>query len=143
MHMTGTLTKSEDYVEADIDALEISIQKCYAMLMKIAGMKGCTNYFHLLGSGHIIWLTRGYGNLWRWRNEGVESLNETLSLRYNKFNNRGGNKGNSKNKDIKEKCHPFQILGAWMARLTMWQFRLGGGALFVADIGENDDDYDM
>jgi hypothetical protein len=24
-------------------------------------MKACTNYFHLLGSGHVIWLTRRYG----------------------------------------------------------------------------------
>jgi hypothetical protein len=74
------------------------------------------------------------------RNEGVEGQNGTLSLRYNKFNNRGGNKGNSKNKDIKAKCHPFQVLGAWMARLTMWLLGMGE-ALFVADIGENDDDY--
>ncbi len=109
VHMTKTLTKSEDYVEADIDALEIRIENCYAALMQIAGMKGCTNYFHLLGSGHIILLTRRYGNLWRWRNEGAESQNGTLSLRYNKFNNRGGKKGNSMNKDIKKKCHPFQV----------------------------------
>ena len=139
VHMVETLTTSVDYVTADIDALELRIEKCYRSLMKIAGMKGCTNYFHLLGSGHIIWLTRIYGNLWRMRNEGVESQNGTLSLRYNKFNNRGGNKGNSKNKEIKAKCHPFQVLGAWMARLTMWQLGLGE-ALFVADTGENDDD---
>ena len=148
VHMVETLTKSEDYAPADIDALELRIEKCYGSLMKIAGMKGCTNYFHLLGSGHIIWLTRRYGNLWRMRNEGVEGQNGTLSLRYNKFNNRGGNKGNSKNKDIKAKCHPFQVLGAWMARLTMWQLGLGE-ALFVADIGDdaegdvdNDDDWE-
>ncbi len=139
VNMVETLIKSEDYSTADIDALELRIEKCYGSLMKIAGMKGCTNYFHLLGSGHIIWLTRIYGNLWRMRNEeDVEGQNGTLSLRYNKFNNRGGNKGNSKNKDIKAKCHSFQVLGAWMARLTMWQVGLGE-ALFVADIGDNDD----
>ncbi len=85
MHMVETLTKSEDYATADIDALELRIEKCYGSLMKIAGMKGCTNYFHLLGSARI------YGNLRRMRNEGVEGQNGTLSLRYNKFNNRGGN----------------------------------------------------
>ena len=42
------------------------------------------------------------------------------------------------NKDIKQKCFPFQVLGAWMARLTMWQLGLGE-ALFVADIGCDDD----
>jgi hypothetical protein len=136
--MIETLTKSEDYVGDEIDELDEKITKCYAMLMKIAGMKGCTNYFHLLGSGHVIWFTRRYGNLWRWRNEGAESQNSVLSLRYNKFNNRGGNKGNSLNKDIKEKCFPFQVLGAWMARLTMWHLGLGEG-LFNADIGDDDE----
>jgi hypothetical protein len=101
--MMATITKSEDFSMEEIDTLEETIKKCYAMLMKVAGMKACTNYFHLLGSGHVIWLTRAYGNLWRWRNEGAEAQNSALSLRYNKFNNRGGNKGNSANKDVKEK----------------------------------------
>ena len=52
--MIETLTKSEDYVGDEIEELDDKITKCYAMLMKIAGMKGCTNYFHLLGSGHVI-----------------------------------------------------------------------------------------
>jgi len=147
-HMIEMLTRSIDFDENDIDALEMRIEKCYTMLVKISGMKGCTNYFHYLGSGHIIWLTKRYGNLWRWRNEGVEGKNSTLSLRYNKFNNRGGNKGNYKDKELQQKCFPFQVLGAWMARLTMWQLGLGD-ALFEADIGEdvtiimNDDEDNM
>jgi hypothetical protein len=96
-------------------------------------MKAVTNYFHYLGSGHIIWLTKKYGNLWRFRNEGAESQNSTLSLRYNKFNNRGGNKGNNKDKTKNEKCQPFQVLGSWMARLTMWHLGLAD-ALFVSDV---------
>jgi hypothetical protein len=133
----ATLTKSEDFTKEEMDTLEDTITKGYAMLMKVAGMKACTNYFHLLGSGHVIWLTRRYGNLWRWRNEGAEAQNSVLSLRYNKFNNRGGNKGNSANKDVKEKCFPFWVLGAWMARLTMWQLGFGK-ALFEADIGDGE-----
>jgi hypothetical protein len=130
-----TLTMSEDYTSEDMATLDVTITKCYAALMKVAGMKACTNYFHLLGSGHVMRLTRRYGNLWRWRNEGAEGQNCVLSLRYNKFNNRGGNKANSANKDIKEKCFPFQVLGAWMARLTMWQLGLGE-ALFQGGIGD-------
>ena len=136
--MLAFLTKSEDYEPSNINALDATITKCYKVLIKIAGIKACTNYFHLLGSGHVVWLTKQYGNLWRWRNEGAESQNGVLSLRYNKFNNRGGNKGNSADKDIKQKCFPFQVLGAWMARLTMWQLGLGE-ALFGADIGSDDD----
>jgi hypothetical protein len=41
--MIEILTKSEDYVGDEIDDLDEKITKCYAILMKIAGMKGCTN----------------------------------------------------------------------------------------------------
>jgi hypothetical protein len=72
-------------------------------------------------------MTRLHGNLWRFRNEGVEGLNGALSLRYNKFNNKGGNKGSSKDKLNKpnRKCWAFEVLGSWMARLCMWQLGLG------------------
>ncbi len=119
VNVIGKLTKSEDYSSEGVDNLEREIDKFYVMLLKVAGSKGITNYFSYLESGHIVWLARRYGNLWCWWCEGVESQNEALSLRYNKFNNRGGNKGNSKDKTIKVKCRPFQILGSWIARLTI------------------------
>jgi hypothetical protein len=122
-----TLTKSLEYEPEDIEELEHNIDVAYVKLMAIAGIQGVTNYFHYLGSGHIVWLIRIYGNIWRYRNEGVEGLNGTLSLRYNKFNNKGGNKGSSKNKsDVPNgKCRAFEVLGSWMARLCMWQLGLG------------------
>ena len=133
VHAIAQLTSSVEYTPADIDELGDRLDKCYKYVLKVAGIRAVTNYFHYLGSGHLLWLTKRYGNLWRWRNEGVEGQNGTLSLRYNKFNNRGGNKGNSKNKDIKLKCQPFQVLGSWMARVTMWQLGLGD-ALFHSEV---------
>jgi hypothetical protein len=62
--------------------------------------------------------------MWRHRNQGVEGMNGVLSLRYNKFNNRGGNKGRSKD-GINEKCEAFEVLGSSMSRLIMWQLGLG------------------
>ena len=54
-------------------------------LLEIAGIEGLTNYFHYFGSGHIIWMTRIHGNLWRHRNEGVEGMNGVLSLRVKSY----------------------------------------------------------
>ena len=121
------LTRSTDFEPSDMDKLEAHIDAAYTTLIAIAGMEGVTNYFHYLGSGHIMWMTRLHGNLWRFRNEGVEGLNGTLSLRYNKFNNKGGNKGSSKDQINKPngKCWAFEVLGSWMARLCMWQLGLG------------------
>ena len=117
------LTKSEEYKPGEVDILEGYIERAYKHLLQIAGIEGLTNYFHYFGSGHIVWLTRTYGNLWRYRNEGVESMNGVLSLRYNKFNNRGGNKGSNLDGN-NEKCDAFEVLGSWMARLIMWQLGL-------------------
>jgi hypothetical protein len=138
VHAIELMTKSVDYVVADIDTLEGYIDRAYQKLLQIAGIEGLTNYFHYFGSGHIVWMTRIHGNLWRHRNEGVEGMNGVLSLRYNKFNNRGGNKGRSKD-GINEKCEAFEVLGSWLSRLIMWQLGLGD-KIFVQEDGSKADD---
>jgi hypothetical protein len=118
------LTCSEDYTENTIATLVSHMETSYTTwIQDIAGIKGVTNYFHYYGSGHILWLIRRYGNLWRYRNEGVESLNGILSLRYNKFNNKGGHKNSSKGEE--KVCSEFEVLGAWMERVSMWVLGLG------------------
>ena len=138
VHAIELMTKSVDYKPGEIDVLEGYIDRAYTKLLEIAGIEGLTNYFHYFGSGHIIWLTRIHGNLWRHRNEGVEGMNGVLSLRYNKFNNRGGNKGRSKDGN-NEKCEAFEVLGSWMSRLIMWQLGLGD-AIFAEDAMDAPDD---
>jgi hypothetical protein len=61
-------------------------------------------------------MIKRYGNLWRFCNEGLESLNSLASKRYNGFNNKGGHKATRKN----ESKQPFEVLGTWMARLSIW-----------------------
>jgi hypothetical protein len=138
VHAIELMTKSVDYEPGDIDTLEGYIDRAYAKLLQIAGIEGLTNYFHYFGSGHIIWMTRIHGNLWRHRNEGVEGMNGVLSLRYNKFNNRGGNKGRSKD-GVNAKCEAFEVLGSWMSRLIMWQLGLGEKIFAAEDESQSDD----
>ncbi len=46
-------------------------------------------------------------------------MNALVSKRYNLFNNKGGNKKGSAG-GPKIKCRPFEVLGSWMGRLSMW-----------------------
>jgi hypothetical protein len=110
-----------EYTAEDIEALEKDTDAAYCLFVKSIGGKerGVTNYFHFLESGHLMWMVRRYGNLWRFCNEGVESLNGLASKRYNGFNNKGGYKSTCKDKS-KLKCLPFEVLGDWLARLSMW-----------------------
>ena len=110
------------YTAEDIDELEADIDAMFCLLVKSIGgaERGVTNYFHYLGSGHIVWMIKIYGNLWRYCNECVEGFNTLASKRYNQFNNFGGNKGKRSRNAANEKLLPFEVLGNWLTRLSMW-----------------------
>ena len=49
------LTLHRDYKEGDIDELDRRCKKMYTLLVtKIGGLEGVTNYFHYVGSGHVV-----------------------------------------------------------------------------------------
>ncbi len=46
--------------------LERRCRKMYTILVtKIGGLEGVTNYFHYVGSGHVVSMCRMWGNLWK------------------------------------------------------------------------------
>ena len=110
-----------EYTDADITELEKNIDFMYSYLVTSIGgaENGVTNYFHYLGAGHVVWMIKRYGNLWRFCNESVESFNSLASRRYNGFNNKGGHKSSCKN-EAQKKVLPYEVLGNWLARLSMW-----------------------
>jgi hypothetical protein len=112
------MTVSRDYTVDDILQLELHCDETYRLLVAHCGGKAAvTNYFHYIGAGHVVWMCRNYGNIWRFRNEGVEAFNKTLSKRANMFNS-AGNKGRMV---ASGKVKPFEVLGKWMGRYVMWQ----------------------
>jgi hypothetical protein len=115
------LTVSRDYTPVDIELLDKASNETYMLLITHCGGKDAvTNYFHYIGAGHVTWMCRAYGNIWRYRNEGVEAYNKVLSKRANMFNS-SGNRGNvSGNGNVL----PFEVLGKWMSRYAMWQLDL-------------------
>ena len=122
---------SRDYSSDDVEELEVLCDETYRLLVAhCGGEKAVTNYFHYLGSGHVVWMCRNMGNIWRYRNEGVEAFNKILSVRYNMFNSMG-NRGNSHTAGIVE---PFEVLGKWMGRYVMWQLGFANN-LFIANGG--------
>ena len=121
VHVNEKLHSTLEYTAEDIADLQTHIDATYCLLVtSIGGAEhGVTNYFHYLGSGHVMWMIKRYGNLWRFCNEGVESLNSLASKRYNGFNNKGGHKAACKD-EAKQNCLPFEVLGSWLSRLSMW-----------------------
>ena len=129
--LIGLLTVSRDYTDADIVLLEQYQDLTYKLLVAhCGGIDAITNYFHYLGVGHVLWMCRRYGNIWRYRNEGAEAYNKNLSKRYNMFNS-CGNRGNILGRG---NVLPFEVLGKWMGRYAMWQLDLAND-LFIAKGG--------
>jgi hypothetical protein len=64
-------------------------------------------------------MAREYGNLWRFRNEGVEAFNKIVSLGYNKFNKREGYK-KTRRGQVSRKRDEFWSLGQCLGRWSMW-----------------------
>jgi hypothetical protein len=84
------LTVSRNYSSDDVEDLEILCDETYRLLVAYCGgEKAVTNYFHYLGAGHVVWMCKTMGNIWRYRNEGVEAFNKILSVRHNMFNSMG------------------------------------------------------
>jgi hypothetical protein len=116
------LTVSRDYSDDDLVLLQQYQDETYRLLKAHCGGKDAvTNYFHYLGVGHVLWMCRRYGNIWRYRNEGAEAYNKNLSKRYNMFNS-SGNRGNVIGRG---NVLPFEVLGKWMGRYAMWQLGFG------------------
>jgi hypothetical protein len=115
------MTVSRDYTKEDIDQLEVYCDRTYRLLVThCGGQAAVTNYFHYIGAGHLVWMCRAFGNIWRYRNEGVEAFNKCLSKRANMFNSHG-------NRGCKLDCgilEPFEVMGKWMGRYAMWQLEL-------------------
>ncbi len=121
------LTVSRDYSDDDLVLLQQYQDETYRLLKAHCGGKDAvTNYFHYLGVGHVLWMCRRYGNIWRYRNEGAEAYNKNLSKRYNMFNS-SGNRGNVIGRG---NVLPFEVLGKWMGRYAMWQLDLAND-LFI------------
>ena len=121
LHCMELLTLSREYTPQEIDELDRCCKKMYQLLVTtIGGLEAITNYFHLIGSGHVVWMVRRYGNMWRFRNEGVEAFNAIVSLRHNKNNKKGGYKKTRKGDPVR-KCAEFWSLGQWLGRWSLWQ----------------------
>jgi hypothetical protein len=58
------LTVSRDFSDADLLQLEIYCDETYRLLIAHCGGKAAiTNYFHYIGSGHVVWMCQLYGNI--------------------------------------------------------------------------------
>jgi len=65
--------------------------------VNLTGTRHVTNFIHMIaGSGHLVYYVKQFGNLYKYSNQGWESLNQKLKRVYMNNTNHGGNADGAK-----------------------------------------------
>jgi hypothetical protein len=119
------LSLNREYEGSELDILELCCDKLtHHLINECGGMLNVTNYFHDICAGHVVEQSRLHGNLWRFRNEGVESFNAIMSRRRNCFCNLGGAKRTREGEE-KKKFKGVESLSNWCLRTAAWETGVG------------------
>jgi hypothetical protein len=84
------IEKKTDLSNDEVDALQNKIDAFGDLWIELCGDEGMSNYMHYLISGHVCWFIRKYGNLYKFNQQGWESLNWKLKAYYFRRTQRGG-----------------------------------------------------
>jgi hypothetical protein len=71
-------------------------RKCNTFMQQWVDLYGAThitNYIHIIGSGHLPYFAKKYGNLYRFSQQGWEALNQMIKHYYFNNTNHGGSLG--------------------------------------------------
>jgi hypothetical protein len=125
------IEKRTDYTPEELDKLHIMCNKFMQQWLTLFGPKHMTNYIHVIGAGHLTFFAAKYKNLYRFSQQGWESLNQLLKHFYFNNTNHGGAAGNG-GKSIdgeytneiisKDHCRPLLQL---CQRSIMWKLGIG------------------
>jgi hypothetical protein len=104
--------KKENLTTEEVKEFQYHVDLFFQMYMDMIGRRGITNYFHLLGSGHVADYLVRCGNLYIHSQQGWEAFNSFLKVFYFRRTTRGGGKGSENNR--------IRQLARWLARRLVW-----------------------
>jgi hypothetical protein len=88
------VARKRDYFEdQDVEDFQDQADEWFFRWHALHGRDGMTNYIHLLSSGHLAFYLREWGNLWKYSQQGWESLNSLMKSVYYRRSQRGGHGG--------------------------------------------------
>jgi hypothetical protein len=83
--MWDWIERKEELTEKDILVLHKYTATFINQWMELCEGKHMSNYIHVLGAGHLSYFAKNYGNLYRFLQQGWESLNKLIKHYY--YNN--------------------------------------------------------
>jgi hypothetical protein len=114
-HAMRILRKRSEYTEDDIVTFQLKIDDFFSAYIEKsgAGKEGVTNYIRILGSSHIQYYMKTHGNLYKYSQQGWESLNEKFKLSFFNHTQRGGNFGKESTENQRSYLKPIFMFFQW------------------------------
>jgi hypothetical protein len=103
----------EDFSDEDIEEFSELCDEFYQAWIDLHEREGITNYIHLIGSGHVTYYLRRYRNLYRFSQQGWESLNSKVKRIFYKNTQKGG-------KGSKDKTYLLPVV-RFLQRDLLWK----------------------
>jgi hypothetical protein len=123
---TTVMRQKSDYTDDQIIQFQHNIDDFFQLWVQLYSYSGCTNYIHLLSSGHIAEYMFRWRNLHRFSQQGWEHFNSLLKVFFFRRTAHGGHIGWSKANELvnatKNKLRP---IGLWLQRRLLWICGIG------------------
>jgi hypothetical protein len=113
--MMQVARKHDDFSDEEIDQFQNLADDFFLGWITLHQGDGVTNYVHMLGSGHFRYYLQEWRNLYRYSQQGWESLNALIKLFYFRRTQRGGHGG--KKDEPNSKIKP---IARWISRRLFW-----------------------
>ena len=111
------LHQKEDFTDEEIDQYQLLADEFYKLWIDLHGDSGITNYFYMIGSGHLKYYLMKWRNLYRYSQQGWESMNSLIKTYYFRRTQRGGFAGDKENR-CTSKVVP---IAKWIQRCLIWK----------------------
>jgi hypothetical protein len=130
LKLWSLLEQHHDYSDEDLDKLHYCSNQFIDQWLDLLGDAHMTNYIHVIGSGHVTFFAKKYNNLYRYSQQGWESLNQLIKHFYFNNTNHGGSAGNGGKNSVGQyvngtisgdHCRPLMRL---CQRSMMWKLGL-------------------
>ena len=118
--MIEILRQKEDFTDEEINEYQNLADEFFKCWLDLHGKDGVTNYFHMIGSGHLTYYLKKWRNLYRYSQQGWESLNNLIKVYYFRRTQRGGYAHDSNGRST-SKIVP---IAKWIQRCIMWKLNI-------------------
>jgi hypothetical protein len=95
--------KRSDFSEQEIEDFQDMADDFFERWIDLKQKDALGNYFHMVGAGHLSFYLREWGNLFRYSQQGWESMNSLIKTFFYRRTQRGGHGGKADERNSKMK----------------------------------------